>query len=104
MTTMKTIPPTKSSTSTTMATVKTTSATTMTTMTSSAMIPVAVDEQRKIKISKWKPILQKKTTPRKLEDEINNSNSYYPVVRDNPGKYYVSHPLPPQPLAGIPFI
>merc|ERR1719220_319195 len=105
--------PTIPSTSTTM-TMKSTSPTTTTKMKvektfspSSTMNNVDVDVQRKIEISKWKPIVQKKTSPRKLEDESSNSNSYYPVVRNNPGRHYLSNPPPPsphRPLADIPFM
>ena len=65
---------------------------------------VDVEDQIKTKINRWTPKFQKKTTPRKLEDDSSNSNSYYPVLRNNPGKHYLSHHLPPQPLAGIPFM
>ena len=79
---------------TTMTTMKSTSPTSMTTVKSSVEInSVDVEDQRKIKMSKWKPKFPKKTTPRKLEDD-----SYYPVpaLRNNPGKHYVPHHLPPR--------
>merc|ERR1712083_704698 len=100
---------TEPSISSTMTTMKSTSPTTMKVETklspSSAMSPVNVEDQRKIKLSKWKPLANgKKSTPRKLEDESGNSNSYYPVPRNNPAKHYHSHPPPPpSPLAGLPF-
>merc|ERR1719445_1168257 len=113
MTTVKSTSPTttttvKSTSPTTMTSVKSTSPTTMTTIKSKSktvkskveMNHVDVEDQIKTKINRWTPKFQKKTTPRKLEDDSSNSNSYYPVLRNNPGKHYLSHHLPPQPLAG----